>query len=183
MSRPTSSSTHPKHKPRILDKTAAANSRCGGLPEVSRNLVRAESGRRNLFRYRLFRECQRLESFRMRFPAIWYRVGSAAKRYLIFTVKGPPQRTSVHGFRPSTQGSAMRSHQHRTPETPRLRRRLFRREERASLAAHRVVFPFRGCKRCICAAIGPQSDPLRVYALPCAAPSPAVRPTSVVPTP
>ena len=91
MSRPTSSSTHPKHKPRILDKTAAANSRCGGLPEVSRNLVRAESGRRNLFRYRLFRECQRLESFRMRFPAIWYRVGSTTEHYLIFAVERPTQ--------------------------------------------------------------------------------------------
>ena len=91
MLRPTSSSTHPKHKPRILDKTAAANSRCGGLPEVSRNLVRAESGRRNLFRYRLSRECQRLESFRMRFPAIWYRVGSTTEHYLIFAVERPTQ--------------------------------------------------------------------------------------------
>ena len=106
----------------------------------------------------------------MRFPAVWYRVGSAAKRHLIFTVEGPTQRAPVDRFNPPTQGSAMRSHQHRTPETPRLRRRLFRKEERASLAAHMMICPFRGCTRGICAVAGPQSGPPGVYALGCALP-------------
>jgi hypothetical protein len=100
----------------------------------------------------------------MRFPAVWYRVGGAAIRHLIFTVEGPTQRTPVDWFDPPTQGSAMRSHQHRTPETPRLRRHLFRKEERASLAAHMVISPFRKCHIDICATSGLHSVPLGVYA-------------------